>query len=1007
MLNLKIGHKLILSMTFLIVVVVGTTSLLIGLNVQKMSEHFAQEASKETAYHYAFMIKAELEVALDEARALAKILEAGIHDKTAQMSRRRTNILLKYFIEHHPHFLAAYVAFEPNAFDGRDINFKNEWGHDQTGRFVPYWTRNQQGKGVVEPLINYEQTGSGDYYQLAKKNKRETIIDPYLYPVQGKEVLMTSLVVPMFNQQNEFIGITGIDLDFKSLQDKINQLSISSYQEAYANFYASNGVVIASKLNGNIGKHVRETSDDQEFIDNVLAENPFSITRDSKALKKQVFTYGTPIEIGYTGIKWMVTINIPEEELKEVLHKTIWLIAMIGITAVFLSMIIVYFLSKTITRPLANLVNISKAIATGNLNNEILSKGQDEVGQLFSSFDQMQTQLRERLLEEKRIADEALRINQALNNVNTSVLIADNNYRIIYVNQSAQQLFKDRQTAIRQDLPHFDAHQLLGSSLENYHHHPLQKYEMLERMTTSHAALFNLGGLTLDVKINPVVNAQKERLGWVAEFVDRTTEVATEQEVNQVMTAASLGDFKQRIDLTDKSGFFKTFSQHINKTLDYVQQMIEELRYVFGALARGDLNKTVTNRYAGSLELLKNDVNATITKLTEVVNDIQNTAEAATQGNFTQYIDLSNKEGFFATLSRLLNQILESNRQIVGDLQRVFAAVANGDLSQAIHQDYSGSFEQLKNDVNSTIVTLTHVIHAVQQGAYVVTHATEEISQGNANLSHRTEQQAASLEQTAASMEQMTSTVQQNSDHAQQAKLLAEQAKNYAAQGGDAVDAVVIAMKEINHSSKKMSEILAVINEIAFQTNLLALNAAVEAARAGEQGRGFAVVAGEVRNLAQRSAEAAKEIKQLIEDSIEKIDQGTRLVNQSGMALQDIVAAVKKVSHIIADIAAASVEQSSGIQQVNKVIAQLDEMTQQNAALVEEAGSASESLQEQANLLKEQVGFFKTVETHAPVSPKTAVKAIKKEVLKQEHQPPKKKIHSSKPVTHDGEWQDF
>jgi methyl-accepting chemotaxis protein len=226
-------------------------------------------------------------------------------------------------------------------------------------------------------------------------------------------------------------------------------------------------------------------------------------------------------------------------------------------------------------------------------------------------------------------------------------------------------------------------------------------------------------------------------------------------------------------------------------------------------------------------------------------------------------------------------------------------------------------------------------------------------------LSHRTQEQASALEETASSMEEITSTVKQNADNAYQANQLAANARTQAEQGGAVVSKAVAAMAAINHSSKKIADIISVIDGIAFQTNLLALNAAVEAARAGEQGRGFAVVADEVRKLAQRSAEAAKEIKTLIGDSVEKVEGGTRLVDETGQVLTEIVTAVKKVSDIVAEIAAASQEQSTGIEHVNKAVMQMDEMTQQNAALVEEAAAASESVDAQAQSLQQLVAFFK------------------------------------------------
>jgi methyl-accepting chemotaxis protein len=290
---------------------------------------------------------------------------------------------------------------------------------------------------------------------------------------------------------------------------------------------------------------------------------------------------------------------------------------------------------------------------------------------------------------------------------------------------------------------------------------------------------------------------------------------------------------------------------------------------------------------------------------------------------------------------------------------RVAGAIADGDLTQDIDvhsQDETGRLLAAMRQMSENLADL--VTKATEAAASVGT-GSREIAAGNINLSQRTEEQASSLEETASSMEELTSTVKQNADSARQANQLANAAREMAEKGGDVVARAVSAMGEINTSSKKVADIIGVIDEIAFQTNLLALNAAVEAARAGEQGRGFAVVAAEVRNLAQRSATSAKEIKDLISDSVRKVGDGTELVDQSGKTLAEIVAAVKKVTDIVAEIAAASQEQSSGIEQVNKAVMQMDEMTQQNAALVEQAAAASRSMEEQAETLNGLLGRFK------------------------------------------------
>jgi methyl-accepting chemotaxis protein len=288
------------------------------------------------------------------------------------------------------------------------------------------------------------------------------------------------------------------------------------------------------------------------------------------------------------------------------------------------------------------------------------------------------------------------------------------------------------------------------------------------------------------------------------------------------------------------------------------------------------------------------------------------------------------------------------------ELQQMLAQANGGNLRHRIRMaGKSGFFELLGKGVNQLADNMAELVSRVKTTAGEVFRGAQEISSGNANLSQRTEQQSSSLEETASSMEEMTSTVKQNADNAGQANQLATAARDQAEKGGQVVGRAVAAMTEINESSRKIADIIGVIDEIAFQTNLLALNAAVEAARAGEQGRGFAVVASEVRNLAGRSATAAKEIKDLIQDSVKKVEDGSQLVAQSGQTLEQIVSAVKKVSDIIAEIAAASREQSSGIEQVNRAVMSMDEMTQQNAALVEEASASSQAMAGQARQLNE------------------------------------------------------
>jgi len=293
------------------------------------------------------------------------------------------------------------------------------------------------------------------------------------------------------------------------------------------------------------------------------------------------------------------------------------------------------------------------------------------------------------------------------------------------------------------------------------------------------------------------------------------------------------------------------------------------------------------------------------------------------------------------------------------DMIRLLGALAQGDLTQTIAGTYTGIFKDMKTDANATVDRLSEIVTQIREATDSINTAAVQISAGNTDLSQRTEEQASSLQQTAFSMEQLTATVKQNADNARQANQLAANASEVATRGGSVVARVVSTMGAINDSAKKIVDIISVIDGIAFQTNILALNAAVEAARAGEQGRGFAVVAGEVRNLAQRSAAAAKEIKSLIGNSVEKVEEGSKLVAAAGETMDDVVASVRRVTDIMGEISAASAEQSAGIEQVNQALVQMDRMTQQNASLVEEAAAAAESMEGQADTLARAVGVFR------------------------------------------------
>jgi methyl-accepting chemotaxis protein len=348
--------------------------------------------------------------------------------------------------------------------------------------------------------------------------------------------------------------------------------------------------------------------------------------------------------------------------------------------------------------------------------------------------------------------------------------------------------------------------------------------------------------------------------------------------------------------------------------------------------------------------------------------------QAAAAGDFSRRVALEGKTGLVLNVGTLINGLCDNVAQALRDLVQMLAALAEGDLSERIVSEYRGDFATLKNNANATAERIGQTIAEIKRAAQEVTSASAEISGSTTDLSQRTEEQAASLEETSASMEEIAATVKKNAENAQQADQSTAKARKIADRSGKVVADAVAAMAQIETSSGKIADIIGVIDEIARQTNLLALNAAVEAARAGDAGRGFAVVASEVRTLAQRSSQAAKDIKDLITNSSGQVQQGVELVNKTGSALDEIAAAIKEVAELVSDIAGASLEQSNGVDQVNKALTQMDEVTQRNAALVEENAATAKTLEQQAKVMDERVGYFRLAHGHAAASAAKPVK---------------------------------
>ncbi|WP_337245840.1 methyl-accepting chemotaxis protein [Luteimonas sp. gir] len=416
----------------------------------------------------------------------------------------------------------------------------------------------------------------------------------------------------------------------------------------------------------------------------------------------------------------------------------------------------------------------------------------------------------------------------------------------------------------------------------------------------------------------------------------------------------------------DESAFPGDYGMMVRETNALVGSHVAvkmHLIEVMRQYAIGDLTPDL-EQYPGEKAVLTETMATVKANLGAINAEVKALAGAAARGDFSVRGDAARFQHDFRGMIEDLNRLMDAADGNLDQLSRLLQSIAAGDLTARMDGDFHGVFARMRDDANATVAQLTSIVARIQGASAAIGTASTEIASGNDDLSRRTEQQAANLEETAASMEELTSTVRQNADHARQANQLAQGAATVASQGGEVVGQVVSTMAEIEASSRKIADIISVIDGIAFQTNILALNAAVEAARAGEQGRGFAVVASEVRTLAQRSANAAKEIKGLIEDSTGKVASGAALAGQAGTTMAEMVASVQRVTDIMAEISAASQEQAAGIEQVNQTIVQMDETTQQNAALVEEASAAARAMEEQAAGLADAIAVFHIESAH-------------------------------------------
>jgi len=644
--------------------------------------------------------------------------------------------------------------------------------------------------------------------------------------------------------------------------------------------------------------------------------------------------------------------------------------------------------------------------------------------------------------------DLAVRLQGALDQSGTAIMMIDRDFKITYCNNTSLTLLQENEATFQNKWPTFSAKRdsIIGSNIDMFHANPAHQRQLLsDPSNLPHSADIHIEHLIFELNVTAILDSNNNYIGNSLEWRDVTSIRANAIQVGRLSSAVE--GMTTNMMMADTHGNIVYANPAVSAMLERREQQIQTALPTFSVKTMVGSNFDSFHRnpshqqnllgdpenlpYAAEITIAGLVFHLTaialldehgkhlgtavqwldLTEEKDAQNQVENLISSAVAGKLDNRIDITNYQGFMKILGENINDLMEAIVTPTHDAIDVAQALANGDLSVTMDGEYEGEFLALAQSMNSSIDTLGNMVDEIRNASTNVFDSAREIAEGNSELSHRTESQASSLEETASAMEELSSTVQQNAENSTDASKLADSVMQKATDGGGVVQNAVEAMTDINKSSKKIADIISVIDEIAFQTNLLALNAAVEAARAGEQGRGFAVVAAEVRNLAQRSAGAAKEIKGLINDSVEAVGLGTKFVDQTGQTFNELVTAITEVSGMIADIDNAGKEQSAGIREVSAAVSQMDEMTQQNAALVEEAAASSKSMEDQSQVLLEQVSFFSSGDEQTIAikqsNPKGAESAIHSRIDRKVIKRPPSRTPARQSVSSDQEWEEF
>ncbi len=950
--KMSFKKKMLLSfLPMLVFVFIAMTYFIYKTNDSLISRMAVNDAT-DIAHRYANQINMEL----TEYLTVARDFNAHVADYRAiDVNARRayyTELPGKY-LHNNPKLLSVWLDFEPNALDGKDVQYVNTPPYGKTGRFNIGWN-NKLGYPACDTLEDAESELGEEYYTKPKEENNEVLLNPYYYSYSGKaeeEILMTTICMPVHDKSKQIVGVTGIDISLDALKAFVDQ--IKPFGSGYAMLVSNGGEFLSYPDPKFLGKKITDTKDydgNMDMLPKIQAGQEFEIRNRSAINNDQSLEIFVPIKLGNTTTPMSLGISIPYKVIFAENESMLQMLMILCAIALAIIAIVVFTVANKLSKPLIVLSKEAGKLAEGNLDIHIQSETSDESGMLSNTINHVVEVLQELLKD----------INQIITNASAgklSVRLDAEKYHGSY-----GKLALGVNTLLDNILSPIN----IAADYLNR----LSKGDIPSTVTEQFNGDFN--------EIRNSLNGCIDAVGLLI------------KDTNHLVNKALDGSLQSRADATRHLGDYRKIIDGVNGLLDAVANPIHTTAKFLEMVAVGDPDLSmVEDDYKGEFSDIKNNINTTYNTLIHFRTEINKLLDAATSGELNVRADISSLQGSWHDMGNGVNTIFAIFSQLIADSGSVLATMSTGDLTTRMEGEYKGQFQEIKSNINNLGDSLNQLISNLASMIHTTASAAAQISASAEALALATQKQNSQTTEVAIAVDDMSRTAVNNAENANMTADLAKQSGDVANNGGKVVTQTVQKMREIadvvhnsalsiehlGKSSKEIGEIIAVINDIADQTNLLALNAAIEAARAGEQGRGFAVVADEVRKLSERTAEATRQIADMI-NSIQtetelavnamakgthEVQSGIELADKAGSSLSEILNSTNKLLGMINHIAAASEEQSTSSEKIANNVNAISHVSAESAQNIEDVATTAAELARLTDDLNQMINSFKVM----------------------------------------------